>query len=1219
MWTINSFNIFPLRTPGGDRFTEFVDALIRAEAYIQGVHTSEISTTLRTNIGDKGVDAEVRQPASDSLTGWMSVPTCWQYKSTEYRNISEKNLREEINKEYSTELIKKCYGYRFCICDDLTPIKKSEWEKILDDEIAKINPKAPRSKVITASDLAGWANQYPSIVVRFFKPDLISSLSCEDWGEEIKFLTDKYVEVKTWASIKQRLVKHLNFDIDCQNIVFSLQGEAGVGKTRFVYETLSSIEGAKDLVLYAIDEKALEIVYPFLRDKSAQLILVVDECLLETKQELKNRLKKAQNRVRVICIDNSGERRDIFTEQIWLERIPEEDVDAILRQNFPTVTSDRRRAYVNLSRGFIRLAADLCNRDSIISAQGNIGSVLSEPREYLRNRLNDKELRIVEAISLFQKVGYRDEVREELNFLCEILNLDRNSILEIAQQLKDVPGYVAFAGRYLYITPAIIAQVSFEGAWKRWIQYHPPAFLGKIPQPLLDAFLHRVSTSSSGEVRRIVGDFFRRWVTQLQPIDLSNISKVEKFIVLIEINPQDYLPQLANLVERASKDELLQVTGGIMHRGGTRRSLVSLAERMAAFPEFFSYAESILWKLALAETELNLANNAKHIWQQLFRIFLSGTAVPFIARMDLLEKRLFTEDRERINLALECFNRAFNERGLRIVGSPVFAGRIPPENWQPQTQLELEECFDKALTILLKAARSNIPSLQTGALNVAINLIPTLLANGYLEQMKALFSRDTLSQEILVSLIRRLQDFLRFNSDASEEVKQWLQILIPNDFHGKLIQIVGKSPWSYSFRDKQEAWQQELNSLAQKLYEDRELLKSEMQWLASSQAIMVENLGSAIGQYDANADCLDTIMDSVAETQATGLARGYIVGLLRNHPQHNAVVNEWIDKFETQTPTVAYELFRAGGSTTKAVERALKLVDKGSLDLVYLGGFYPSLFSTEEFYESLKRLVSAVKKEQKESVIKTAIELVVNRLAIDKRENNTSILEFDTIKNLIWEILELTAQNIKLESYNWEEILRSATKFNVGKTVKIASLAILSKNYEQKRIAEKILVDLAKSHPDLVMQNVGKIILDDEYGWHFEIEEYRFLIQNLPLDVMKQWLNSVGVLGARRIAKQLSLPYLDENDQPVVPPLTEFVLSKFEDDEDTFRNFCNSSHNLQVYTGDIASQKNKEADIARTFLNYPLRRVREWAKYEIDTCRQSAKYWNQIDEESKIS
>ncbi len=1216
MLIINSSNIFPLRTPGGDRFTEFVDALIRTEAYIQSVPLSEMSTNLRTNLGDKGVDTEVRQSMPNSQTGWLSVPTTWQYKGTEFRNISEKDLREEVNKKYSTELIQKGYGYRFCICDDLTSTKKSDWEKILNEEIAKINPDAPPSKVITASDLAAWASQYSAIVVRFFQPQLSNALALENWGNNITGLTSQYVEVNIWASVKQKIIEHINFNNRCHSVILPLEGEAGVGKTRLVYETLSNLEGAKNLVLYTIDKKALDIAYLLEKQREAKVILVADECLPKTQAELQNILNGVKDRVRVICIDNTGERIDRFTQQLWLKRIPEEDVDTILTQNFITVPADRRRAYVSLSRGFIRLAADLCNQDSQIATQGNISSVLNDVRHYLKNRLNDDEkLRIVEAISLFKKVGYRDDVAQELDLLCNILNLDRSKVLEIAQQLKDVPGYIAFAGRYLYITPEIIAQVSFEGAWKRWASYDPFTFLDKIPQPLLEAFLNRVSISSSEEVRRIVGEFFQDWTTQLQPIDLSNLSKVEKLSVLIEINPEDYLPQLAQLVDRATKDELLQVTGKY---GGTRRSLVWLTKKMAAFPEFFSDAELILWKLALAETELNIANNATHIWQQLFSIFLSGTSVAFAERIDLLETRLLTEDSEKINLALKCLNGVFTTQNSRIVESYLVAGRIPPKDWQPQTQEELNDCFDKAFALLLKAANSDIVNLQIGALNLAIQRLSTLIVNGYLEQLKDLFSKDNLPQEIKVSLIRAIEDFLEFNSDAPEGVQKWLESLIPNDFQGRLIQIVGKSPWGYSMRDHQEAWQQEIKTLAQELCEDRELLKNQMSWLASPQAIAVENLGSAMGQFDIDAVCLDTIMESVADTQATGLARGYIVGLVNNYPQHNTVVNEWIDKFEEQAPPIAYELFRAGGNTTKAIKRALKLVDKGSLSLEYLGGFHPSLLSTEDFYEILKRLVSSAKNKSESAAANTAIKFISSRLRIDERESNYSILKESKIKDLIFALLEVTAQNSRQESYKWEQILKSAAQFNLDKAVEIASLALLSRNDQQKMYAEQFLVNTAKFDPNLVMEKVGNIILNDEYGWHFEIEKYRFLIQNIPLDAMKQWLISVGVVGARRIARHLSLPYLDENAQPFVPPLTEFVLSEFEDDDETFRKFCNGSHDFQMYSGDIALQKNKEAEIAKSFLNYPWRRIREWARYEINSCQQRAKYWQQRDEETKI-
>ncbi len=60
------------------------------------------------------------------------------------------------------------------------------------------------------------------------------------------------------------------------------------------------------------------------------------------------------------------------------------------------------------------------------------------------------------------------------------------------------------------------------------------------------------------------------------------------------------------------------------------------------------------------------------------------------------------------------------------------------------------------------------------------------------------------------------------------------------------------------------------------------------------------------------------------------------------------------------------------------------------------------------------------------------------------------------------------------------------------------------------------------------------------------------------------------------------------------------------------------SHSLQFYVGDMALHKEKEAKIAKKFLDYPPRRVREWAEYEIFSCEQEVKYWCQINEEGRI-
>lgn len=50
-------------------------------------------------------------------------------------------------------------------------------------------------------------------------------------------------------------------------------------------------------------------------------------------------------------------------------------------------------------------------------------------------------------------------------------------------------------------------------------------------------------------------------------------------------------------------------------------------------------------------------------------------------------------------------------------------------------------------------------------------------------------------------------------------------------------------------------------------------------------------------------------------------------------------------------------------------------------------------------------------------------------------------------------------------------------------------------------------------------------------------------------------------------------PHLDGEGRPVVPPLTAFVLEKFESDDRVFSAFCSSRHNLQVYRATVQSER----------------------------------------------
>jgi hypothetical protein len=1218
MWNVNARDIFQLRTPGGDRFTEFVDALIRAEAFANGVSQTFISTTLRTNIGDGGVDTQVSAPLGSS--GFMNSPTSWQYKATENKNINDADICKEINKSYSKQLIEQGYGYRFCICDDITPEKRSEWEELISEEVSKINPSAPPSLVLTASHLAEWVNRFPALVIRFFKPNLDNILHFQSWKQSITRLIPNYVEVEAWESIKQKVLNHLDWNINCRKVVLSIQGEAGVGKTRFVHETVASIVGAETVVLYSAEENICKkISYAIANSAQLQAILIADECSVEARQRLEDILVGHKDRVRVICVDNSGLRPSSGDEEPWLTRIPESTVYQILEQNFPDVPYDRRRAYVELSESFIRLLADLCDHDLMFVAKGNISNVLTNLRDYLRNRLNPEQLTVINAIALFRKVGFRDEVTLEMDSLCQLLQLDKNKLIPTANKLKDVPGFINYAGRYLYVTPEIVARVAFENAWREWAEHDPNAFLKRIPDILLEAFLQRVSRSASQEVRQTVGEFFRRWATNIQPDHLVNTNIVRLFSILVNTAPQEYLPKLDNLIKQASREQLLQLQE-------TRRDLVWLAEKMARLPELFKYSESILWHLGLCETETSISNNASQIWQGFFRIFLSGTSIPFTERISLLETKIsqVTQD-EEINLVIGALSHTLNVEGTRIVRSPIIAGEIAPEQWQPKTNIEEIDCIGKVLQILFNLSKNPDKRLFNGAMNLAINNIRIILLYGYLEELIQIFPKD-LSEDWLLSLISSLEKFLHYNSSYNhEEIEAWLHSLVPKNFHGKLIEIIGHQYWDYSFRDNPSAWQSEVRNIAQQLCADQELLISELEWLSSHHAKGVYDLGIAMGDCDTDGICFDAISSFVMETSSINLVKPYISSLLTKQPQHSLKVNQWIDQLETAMPTVAFEIFMAGGEHTQAITRAIRLVDNNALPPQYLGAFsrgsWQNPLTTEEFYQICVRLIDSLKLLKTDAIVRSATYFIEFRLHSPHVTLQSDILEDLRIQQLIWQLLEITVTDgYSIETYNWGKIVKKMAKVDGDRAAKIAVSALVSSSfdYDMKDEVKDILIDLSRSYPYQVMKYLGELMLDKDLSWRFTFNNNRELISSLPVEPVKEWLGKVGVEGARLISKNLKLPYI-ENDKPIVPELTEFVLSQFGNDQETFENFCVCAHSFETFWGEPASQGAKEIQVARQFLDHPLERIRAWAEYEIASNEQTYKYWQQTYEERMIA
>ena len=562
MWKLRPDELLRLKGGGGEPFARFVDQLIRAEAAKGGLSQAEVATQLRVNIKDGGVDSQVNQAIPRDPTGWFGVPTCWQFKSVGADEINDKkykkkknDLQLEINKPYAKKLVEQGYAYRFCLLGDLTPLKKSDWEKQLKIEAERINPHAPDPRVVDGGHLLDWTERFPAIVASLRELTL-EVLHWEAWKQNCHKVTQVYVSNPQWEHARERILQHVDFNSSggVDKLCLLIGGAAGVGKTRLVFETLDESKASSSLVVYAWDEQEAKKVATLVADTPGQTVIIVaDECSPETRFTLDQHLRGHSDRIRVICLSNAGLKQ---SSDAWLDRESiEVTTHQILEQNFSAVPEDRRRHYAEISRGFVRLAADMCQHDRDLTS-GNLSGLPGTIEQYVRQRLGEKHLPLVSLLSLFHKVGFKDEVQTDIETLSKIANKSRQDFIDAVRVIRESPGFVVQAGRYWYVTPEIVARVLFDEGWKRWVEFDLKGFLNELPDHLRQHLIERAVRLGGEEVRSDLASFFRGWFDELTAVDLTDPCKASLAAAVTESSPEEYLPKLRHIIDCASSSRL---------------------------------------------------------------------------------------------------------------------------------------------------------------------------------------------------------------------------------------------------------------------------------------------------------------------------------------------------------------------------------------------------------------------------------------------------------------------------------------------------------------------------------------------------------------------------------------------------------------------------------------------------------------------------------------
>jgi hypothetical protein len=370
--------------------------------------------------------------------------------------------------------------------------------------------------------MADWASRFPAILIGFFRPHLDGALSFEAWARRERAELPRYVDIPSRAEASRMVTDHVNA-VSPSTAVLSLTGPSGAGVSRLVAEALTSA-GAR-VVYTPSDGAALRLATSFVNQADAAAVLVVDHCSLDGRFKLEQMLLAEGHRIRAVllCDPTQGAVRS----SIALRRLGDQDVQRVIDANFPDTPSSHRRAFVHLADGILKIAVRLASAYGT-APSGFLADSSAWAFDELRRLVPDQQdMRVLQALSLFARVGFRGDVSSQMVTVCGLLGLESTEVLHRCPRLSRTPGVVSLGPRYLSVRPRLFAQSLFERAWDEHVAADVPAFIEALPPALEESLLTQAGAMAPKAPRESLANWATPTIRALAPADLGDAVRVQ--------------------------------------------------------------------------------------------------------------------------------------------------------------------------------------------------------------------------------------------------------------------------------------------------------------------------------------------------------------------------------------------------------------------------------------------------------------------------------------------------------------------------------------------------------------------------------------------------------------------------------------------------------------------------------------------------------------------
>lgn len=503
--------------------------------------------------------------------------------------------------------------------------------------------------------------------------------------------------------------------------VLRLLGLSGMGKTHLVNEAFWGDNYLRTHYLYidcySDDFNDFKAKLDWLFTNYREAYLVFDNCDQDLLRKIINRRRELQgtNPILTVYNDPMEESSGGSTAYLRMERAYDDIVENILSE-LPSPNSQLDLDKIKDFSGGVPMIARLLAEG--IRREQNIGIITdaSLMDKVLGVKQGSEERAVLQALSLFNFVGYRDEYAAQLEFLAKHRKIamiagddeQRYTVFDRTIQSYLQRGIIEAKGRLVGVRPTPIALYLF----REWLATCSPDSLYQILKdiqaspltyPLTEAFCAQFRYMGKNNRARLLLAEIAGPNSRLACIEeLASEKGSRLFRSFVEVDQEVVAQTLETVIGGMRTEELGRLSEGLSN-------IIWTIEKLCFEPSTFECGAQMLVRLASAEVDLPYGSSVLDSFTRLFPVFLPATAASLTARLSFLKDLHEQPDQQRF--LVKALSRVMQVRGFYMCGAEV-RGLERLENYRARTNEEIEEYLKGGLDLLLGIIKQNPSLLQ---------------------------------------------------------------------------------------------------------------------------------------------------------------------------------------------------------------------------------------------------------------------------------------------------------------------------------------------------------------------------------------------------------------------------------------------------------------------------------------------------------------------------